>query len=545
MLEGILSNVRLIWAVLGIAVVFLLGRIISIGSRPKNYPPGPPTLPLIGNLHLIPKKDIHLQYQKWAQQYGPIFSLKLAQQTLVVLADGNMIRDLVDKRGANYADRQQLYMRELWDDSRIIMRGYDDLWKVERKLYHAFLNINTAQKYVPYQELETLQLCIDLIRDPENFVDHISRATGSIAASMTYGFRLPVAKDKLTQELLTNSHGFFNLIVGSQVLDWYKSLRPLVRLLPRSLNPLAIKARKAYKKECDTFTRCYIGTKEVSASESSLPCFSRDIASAQDKWRGTTNGDLLTDHAAAYIAGISFEGGADTSRYTLQGFVKAMTLFPEVQAEAQREIDRVVGSETLPSFKHFNDIPYVRGTMKESLRWMPTAINGAVPHASMNDDDYNGYRIPAGAGVVLAVWSANNDSSNFANPRLFDPNRHNQKTTLFESAHSNDVKERGQYTFGAGRRMCPGMHVAETTLLHAMTRILWAFEISRPLDDQGEEIYIDPDAVTQGLAAAPVPFKCIIKPRSEGRVALLRKEWANINEKVLDRDGNYLMNILS
>ena len=138
---------------------------------------------------------------------------------------------------------------------------------------------------------------------------------------------------------------------------------------------------------------------------------------------------------------------------------------------------------------------------------MPTSINGAIPHASINDDNFNGYHIPAGAGIVLAVWSANNDSSNFANPRLFEPNRQNQKTTLFESAHSNDVNERGQYTFGAGRRMCPGMHVAENTLLLAITRILWAFEISRPVDHQGEEIYIDPDAVTQGLAAAPMPFK--------------------------------------
>lgn len=50
--------------------------------------------------------------------------------------------------------------------------------------------------------------------------------------------------------------------------------------------------------------------------------FSRDIANSQKKWQGTPNGDILTDHAAEYIAGISFEGGADTSGFTLQGFVK-------------------------------------------------------------------------------------------------------------------------------------------------------------------------------------------------------------------------------
>lgn len=182
-------------------------------------------------------------------------------------------------------------------------------------------------------------------------------------------------------------------------------------------------------------------------------------------------------------------------------------MFPEAQAQAQKELDEVVGSGELPSAKHFKDLPYVRGTMKETLRWMPIAINGAVPHATINSDEFNGYHIPQGASIILAVWAASNDETYFPQPRLFDPMRHNQTSTIFESSHTSEVPERGQYTFGAGRRICPGMHVAENTLLFAMTRILWAFDIQYAKDENGNDIFIDRDAVAGGLAACPVPFK--------------------------------------
>ncbi|CZR65934.1 related to O-methylsterigmatocystin oxidoreductase [Phialocephala subalpina] len=539
------------WLIFCVACIGIIGisKFLMLGMRPKNYPPGicqkipntikvhdvdkiqflgPPTLPIIGNLHQLPKKDIHLAYDRWAKQYGPIFSLKLGNTTTIVLANGDTIKKLVDKRSANYADRQSIYMRDL----------YDDLWKVERKLYHNFLNINVAKKYHPYQSLEMTRLCVDLLQDPVNFFAHISRATSSIGSSMTYGFRLNSMEDHAIKELNRNTHGFFGLVLQSKFLDWYPIFRPLVKLLPIRLNPLAAKATDFYHRERTHFRKLYLDVKANMYSEGVMLSFACDIAKAQETWKGTSIGDLLTDKAASYIAGISFEGGADTSRNTLIGFIKAMAIFQDAQKQAQEEIDRVVGPDRMPNMDDFDQLPFVRCTMKEALRWMPVAITGAIPHATREEDEFEGYHIPKGAGIVMAVWSANNDTNLFTDPRVFNPARHSSKTSLAESAASKDYRDRDQWTFGAGRRMCPGIHVAERTLFIAISRLLWTFSITKDQDMDGNEIYIPPDEVDQSLAACPPPFKCKIVPRDGKRTKIVVEEWAKATA-LLDGNGNY------
>lgn len=51
-------------------VIVILFQLRNVGRRSKGLPPGPPTLPLIGNLHLMPSKDPHHQFKRWAEEYG-------------------------------------------------------------------------------------------------------------------------------------------------------------------------------------------------------------------------------------------------------------------------------------------------------------------------------------------------------------------------------------------------------------------------------------------------------------------------------------------
>ena len=148
------------------------------------------------------------------------------------------------------------------------------------------------------------------------------------------------------------------------------------------------------------------------------------------------------------------EAGSDTTASTMVGFIQAMACFPRVQKKAQEEIDRVIGSDRLPTMADEPQLPYIRAMIKESLRWMPTTITGAVPHATTKEDEYMGYTIPKGASVMLNVWAIHMDENRHPNPREFRPERYEgDDLTAADSAANPDASKRDHFTFGSGRRI--------------------------------------------------------------------------------------------
>lgn len=95
---------------------------------------------------------------------------------------------------------------------------------------------------------------------------------------------------------------------------------------------------------------------------------------------------------------------ADTTVATLSVFLLAMTMYPDVQRKAQSEIDKLLSEEgRLPDHGDMKTLPYVDCIIKETLRWLPAAPFG-VPHQCREEDEYKGYRIPAGAAVIGNSW---------------------------------------------------------------------------------------------------------------------------------------------
>lgn len=88
---------------------------------------------------------------------------------------------------------------------------------------------------------------------------------------------------------------------------------------------------------------------------------------------------------------------------TFQTFFLAMSLHPDVREKAQAEIHRVVGPDRLPDHSDRSQLPYIDAIIKECLRWQ-NAVPLCIPHAVVEDDEYEGYFIPAGTVVFPNVW---------------------------------------------------------------------------------------------------------------------------------------------
>ena len=76
----------------------------------------------------------------------------------------------------------------------------------------------------------------------------------------------------------------------------------------------------------------------------------------------------------------------------------AMALHPAVQKRIQDEIDRVVGTDRLPTFEDRPSLPLVDAVVREILRWRPV-VPLAIPHTAIKDDVYKGYFIPKGKHI--------------------------------------------------------------------------------------------------------------------------------------------------
>jgi len=209
-----------------------------------------------------------------------------------------------------------------------------------------------------------------------------------------------------------------------------------------------------------------------------------------------------------------FGAGAETTAAALDVFILAMICYPDVMKKAQAQIDSVVGRSRLPTFKDLDSLPYLRAMSKEILRWRSIAPM-ALAHRSTKDDVYQDFFIPKGTLIFTNVWAMNRDPDIFPDYDTFRPERFLDESGTKEVVPA-DTHGQGHVTYGFGRRICAGKEFANNTIFMTIATVLWAFNIEKAKDGNGDLVSPDPNnCIDEGLVVRPAYFPCLFTPRSE------------------------------
>lgn len=395
---------------------------------------------------------------------------------------------------------------------------------------HSLLSINAVKNYDSYQELERKQMLDEILTSPDDFFPSLQRFTTSLTATLLFGWRASAAADP---KLLKLDHEFAALqaALGTAAAALLVAF-PILRFLPDALLPVKERVGLALQMGHEVHMENWYAVKEKLQKGTLGPCMSVGLARAQEK-------EGITDVEAAYTVGNILEGGTETTSTTLYAFIQAMLLSPEVQAKAQEEIDRVVGFDRLPVMADAANLPYIRRCVKEIVRWFVVGPLGAVPHACIRDDEYMGYKIPQGSPIMLNAWAIMTDPDRYPEPRRFNPDRFAEDSdgvSMAEMAAHPDPSKRDTVSFGAGRRICPGMHVADRSLFLGITGILWSFSITpkkAKKDAHGKDMLPDADNLVVAISARPETFEADILPRDEKRARIIKEQWEDA-QRLLD-----------
>ncbi|KAI8931189.1 hypothetical protein NX059_011539 [Plenodomus lindquistii] len=512
-----------------------------VGRRPKGYPPGPPTLPILGNLHQLSQAgDLpHLLYQKWAQEYGPIYSVILGNQVQIVLSSDQAIKGLIDSKGAIASSRPDSYVGQEFHTANIGAQLVfpSSLYTLpltefqQRKFAHYALHAKKIADYQPYLDLETKQLLFELSQDSTDVLKKIRRFTSSVMSSIVFGVRRKNWNDPQLQEFFSLVQAFSDLLsVGTAAFaDFY----PILRLIPAIFYPVKRQALELHHAQKTFYRPVYQNAKHAFLNKlpTSRPCVCNDIVTLQQ-----TEG--YDDDLSCLLAAVFLEAGSDTTSSTLYGFIQAMLLYPAAQRTAQAELDALCGPSRMPSIEDLPNLPYIRACVKETLRWMP-AVPLAIPHALTESTEYMGYQLPRGASLLLNTYTIHNDPARYPNPEIFQPERFlGDNTSSSESSVLSNVSERDHFGFGSGRRICPGTHIADRSLATVMARLLWGFDLCAKKGEDGKEMLPRQGDLVSGIATRPKDFEVDFRVR-EGRGDIIRRTWEDV-ERGLDKDGQFV-----
>ncbi|KAG0699879.1 cytochrome P450 [Suillus ampliporus] len=489
--------------------VYLVKRTFT-KKNPAPYPPGPPGWPLIGNVTDMPHIKPWITFAEWGKRYGDISHIEILGQHIIVLNSVKIAMDMLDKKSSVYSDRPVLPMAgELVGLKHALgFIPYGDLFRRYRKHFHRAIGSRAVLHiYNQIEEVETHRFLKRVFANPDRLLAHVRHTAGAIILRISHGYEVKENDDPFV-DLADRAVNIFSQSTapGAFMVNIIPSLAKVPEWFPGTgFKRIAREWHKTVEESVDV---PYQYVKDQMAAGIAPKSFVSNMLEGR-----TLSAE--EEHVVKWSAATLYGGGADTTVSAIYSLFLAMALFPDVQEKAQAEIDAVVGSDRLPSFADRDSLPYTEALTKEVLRWNAVVPTG-FPHSVAEDDIHDGYYIPEGSLIIPNIWFMLNDPRTYANPSQFDPERFLAKDGKEPETDPRTI------CFGFGRRICPGLHVADVSIWMSTAMSLAVFDISKVVEN-GVEITPELDP-SSGTISHPKPFKCCIKARSAKALELIQQD---------------------
>ncbi|KAM7324686.1 hypothetical protein ACRRTK_016991 [Alexandromys fortis] len=379
-----------LWTLLLALVTFLFLSDYFKSRRNKNYPPGPPRLPFIGNLLQFSMEQQHLVVQqRFSFQIDCGGFVLFGLHAVGIYMAGLHFARLrgMNTTTSNYWNMFQLvkkYGNVISMDFGIMSSVIvSSLPLIKEAFTHLEENLMSRPKF-PFQKLVFNE-------NGQPFDPHfkIKNAVSNIICSITFGERFEY-HDSQFQELLrlldkTIYLSFSKMIRLYNIFPW------IMKHLPGS-HQTALASWRQLKSYISDIVENHHRDWNPDEPRDFIDAFLTEMTKHPDKTTTSFNKEnLICSTLDLFLA------GTETTSTTLRWALLYMALYPEIQAKVQSEIDRVIGQEKQPSLNDRDAMPYTNAVVHEVQR-MANVVPLNVAREVTVDTTLAGFHLPKESG---------------------------------------------------------------------------------------------------------------------------------------------------
>lgn len=371
----------------------LMYYIYTVVKRPKNFPPGPPCIPIIGSLHRLSGLP-HLQISKIAEKYGNVFSLQFLHLKIVCVNGYEALTELHKHKAKEFCDRPKLYTIYPLKEERaagITQAPYGPIWEANRKMFHKAIRDvsrknsieNVIKREVPFMIKEiSKNVHSEGILDPTEIIKVTSL---NIIASFVFGDIYEYSDDKMKRLIKINSDFFNSDDLYSDPFFFLPSLFPL---LGKLWTPASIKTFLYRKNKLADFCMEEIQRHKITLDPKSPRDFA-DYYLIHMKEETVNGKPILDEEELQFSLYDFFQSATGSLTTTMQWAVLHIARHQHVQKKVQDEIDQVLGLDREPNFEDRFSMPYTKATLYEVQRFSST-VPISMLHSPLKDAELDG-----------------------------------------------------------------------------------------------------------------------------------------------------------